>query len=117
MIQYYNFYKNQKNQNWYIDLPEWKGNIEELQMVLGADTLLDILAQDDDKIYIAIALTPFDHTHELHYKSGEDKGGWYELKSNLHNFDLWLCEVTQFIFGFLPEIIYMKKNKIKIYEK
>lgn len=34
------YYKNAKGE-WYADIPEWAGDLENLQMVEGADTLLE----------------------------------------------------------------------------
>jgi len=42
------FYKNAK-QEWYADIPEWGGDIAELQMVEGADDLLNWLAASADE--------------------------------------------------------------------
>ena len=44
----YKFYK--ENSTWYIDLPTWQGDKADLAMVLGADTLLDHLANVNGRI-------------------------------------------------------------------
>lgn len=31
---------------WFVVLPEWGGDKDELEMILGADTMLDVLADD-----------------------------------------------------------------------
>jgi len=104
---------------WYIDLPEFLeaglGNKNNLLMVDGADTLLDILAGNE----------PFDgHTHTLTKKSiGKNQalldylghapvgyGAYYDVKE-LDNHQLWLCPVTEYVFdGGYPDTIYLKKK-------
>ena len=42
----YKFYKEETGR-WYVDLPEWEGEKAELEMVLGADTFLEILSQGE----------------------------------------------------------------------
>lgn len=107
-MQFYNFYK--QHNKWYINLPDYPGNIEDLEMVLGADTLLDILSENTNTVDIILSLQPFEHSHELQFILDECNGGRYQVISNEHNFELWLCDVTTFVFGFLPKIIYIKKN-------
>ena len=53
MIRKVKFYK-EKSSRWYIDLPEWEGEKEDLEMVLGADDLLNILAEGEDFVYMQI---------------------------------------------------------------
>jgi hypothetical protein len=49
-------YKFNKEQGcWYIDLPNWAGTKGELQMVAGADTLLDHLSNNVTTVNIALS--------------------------------------------------------------
>jgi hypothetical protein len=107
MIKTFKFEKDQ-NSRWYIVLPEWKGDREDLEMVCGADTMLDIASQGDGHVYLTIGDEYFDtHTFTLNFNRHESGGGWYDLKSNLHEFEVWLCHVTKFVFnGDLPKTIY-----------
>ena len=41
---------NKEADRWYIDLPDWTGTKGELEMVAGADTLLDELDLDKDNV-------------------------------------------------------------------
>jgi hypothetical protein len=43
MRQILRFYRTTEDR-WYIDLPEWKGSIADLEMIEGADTMLDKLS-------------------------------------------------------------------------
>ena len=109
---------------WYIDLPEFielgLGNKNNLLMVDGADTLLDILAgnkpnksADGTEVNVTFGNEPFDnYTHTLTKKSiGKNQslldqvghatveyGAYYNVKE-LDNHQVWLCPVTEYVFG------------------
>ncbi len=112
----FRFYKDEEG--WFVDLPEWEGTKGELQMVMGADSFLEILAQGENEIDVTLSTEPFQNAEVLHFlyvgrlegpEYGE--GGWYYLKEYLGiPFDLkmWLCDVTKFVFGELPNKIYFK---------
>jgi len=107
----YNFEKDE-NGLWYIVLHEWTGDKSDLQMVCGADTMLDLLALGEKEIELTLSTTPFDHEFELNFNREEFDGGWYNLITNITSIDLpieevWLCKVTKFVFGYLPENIYI----------
>lgn len=103
----FNFEKDPDGR-WYIILPEWVGDREELEMVMGADTMLDILAQGENLVNVSISETPFkDAKFILTIKNYEAGGANYLLTSKLHNFEIWLCHVTTFVFGFFPKILYI----------
>ena len=119
---------------WYIDLPEFielgLGNKNNLLMVDGADTLLDILAgnkpnksADGTEVNVTFGNEPFDgHTHTLNKKvmgknqslldylghAPVDYGAYYDVKE-LDGHQVWLCPVTEYVFGGgYPETIYLK---------
>jgi hypothetical protein len=67
-MKYLNFEKNSNNE-WYVILPEWKGDKSELQMVCGADIMLDILSQGEKQIELCIDTISFDnYTMELEFE-------------------------------------------------
>lgn len=99
---------------WYADVPEWDGERWELEMVYGADTMLDIMAQGDDEVYLNLSTeepthVPYDTLEKI--KDTPDIGGaTYLMKSYKgieYNLEIWLCHVTSFVFGELPKIIYI----------
>lgn len=105
---FYTFYKAYSNQ-WFIDLPEWEGELEDLEMVSGADTMLDIIAQGRDRIRIRISTEPReDDRFMLTYLEDAAGGANYLLTSEKHSFDVWLCHVTKYVFGELPKRIYIQ---------
>ena len=112
----YRFYKDEYG--WFIDLPEWEGERWDLQMVAGADTFLDLLLQGEIETYVTLSSTPFEDCEMLlfeHYGRLEawelGEGAWYVLTSYQgqdYDLKMWLCNVTKFVFGDLPDKIYFK---------
>jgi len=115
-MKQYRFYRDELG--WFVDLPEWKGEKSDLQMVMGADTFLDILTQGDNEIYLYLSDEPFKDSYQLHFlhlgnlegpEYGE--GAWYSMREYLgldFNLKMWLCDVTKFVFGNFPKIIYFR---------
>lgn len=102
----YTFFKDEESR-WYIDLPEWDGPMEDLEMVMGADTMLDIISQGEDEIRVSISETYIPHKMWLTFIREESDGGMYQLSSTQHSFEVWLCHVTKFVFNKLPEKLYI----------
>lgn len=112
----YRFYKDEFG--WFVDLPEWEGEVWDLQMVAGADTFLDLLSQGESETYVILSPEPFSDCEELLYqKIGRlegwelGEGAWYFLNSYKgidYNISMWLCDVTKFVFGEFPNKIYFK---------
>lgn len=104
--------------NWFIVLPEWEGDPSQLQMVLGANTLLDELSPKEEDVSLLITTNIKEMREESksthHMKSWDwlqradfipvAEGYYYNHGSKY----LWLCPVTQFVFGEFPKIIYFK---------
>lgn len=109
------FYKNAKHE-WYADIPEWGGAIEDLQMVEGADDLLNWIAADRNECKLLMANERIENAEILNlvYIREENLGGGgdYLLESFRDEFKdhkLWLCNVTEFVFKQLPERIYFRE--------
>lgn len=101
-------FEKESDNNWYIVLPEWEGEHWELEMIMGADTMLDIISQGNSPIDVIISEEYFNGcTYTLTFLREEEGGGWYELKSDLFKFEVWLCHVTKFVFGYLPKKLYL----------
>jgi hypothetical protein len=123
MIRNNFIFERAENGEWFIILPEYieaGGNKSDLQMVAGADLFLDALAVGSDSVELQVSDKNFDDAEQLHFVSlgrfdGPEMGtgAWYELKTYKeieHNFKMWLCSVTLFIFEHkFPDIIYFKK--------
>lgn len=104
-----------ENGKWYIDLPEWTGPKSALQMVWGADTMLDRLAKDDNHIELQLSLTEIPDS--IHLKRNLRMFGGYSYKCTMDNTStiIWLCGVTKFVFGEFPRHLYISKD-IKSYK-
>lgn len=96
---------------WFIVLPDWKGNLEDLQMVNGADTMLDILSRQQNdvtlKVWLSKPATPCIGISKI---AQDGQGATYQV-SGCADYDgtIWLCNVTKFIFlGLHPQHIYFQ---------
>lgn len=117
MVNTYTFYKESYG-GWYIDLPaylEGGGSKGDLAMVAGADTMLDIMVAGGDRVALLLSLEPFPGFDELELLRPSDPalgGGDYilrQFKGQQLDHKVWLCGVTEYVFGFLPERIYIKR--------
>jgi hypothetical protein len=105
------FVKEKKK--WYIDLPNWTGRKSALQMVAGADTLLDYMAEGKTEVVLHASENKFDGCETLTlinkcFWNGAD----YKIdtyKNYQLNLKLWLCDVTKVVLGGFPEKIYFIK--------
>jgi hypothetical protein len=133
-VKYELFYK--ENGMWYISLPEFLnmglGNKNNLLMIDGSDTFLDILSgyepnstPDGTKISLVLCDQEFlGYTHRLTklnnglnqdilIKAGHapvDNGAYYMVEE-IPEHKLWLCPVTEYVFdGEYPDKIFLRKN-------
>ncbi|MDB5197859.1 MAG: hypothetical protein JWP88_2230 [Flaviaesturariibacter sp.] len=116
----YQFIRTERE--WYIDLPQYieqGGSKGDLQMVEGADKMLDMMAADSDKVTLTIATEPFDGADALILTEKCDPyiGGGYYLMRQYEgiavNRTMWLCQVTEFVFGDIPPEIFIRREVIK----
>lgn len=104
--KYLKFYK--ELDKWYVYLKYWTGSKDDLEMVLGADTMLDILSEGNDSVNLCISSEEFEGYKYLLTKThSESDGYWYDLTSEHINFPVWLCYVTTYIYGNFPDKIYI----------
>lgn len=104
---------------WYIDIPEWTGHKADLEMVEGADTMLNYVGQGYPRVDLTLSEQPFagaDELKLLNDHSDRPGGGGIYLLENYEgeelNQQMWLCEVTAWVFGKLPPVIYFKKSPL-----
>ena len=95
---------------WFVVLPDYEGDQEDLEMVGGADKLLDYLTEDNMCVKLIV------DDENVHYDwnrldlvSHDDSGGTYEV-SGVDGFDqeIWLCNVVHELYWDHPEVIYFK---------
>lgn len=112
-------FNREESGNWFIDLPEWTGSKAELQMVLGADTMLDILAKGEKTVSLEVSTEHFEGAKVLAWfgegVAGDPSfgGGMYRVhfteEGEEKDLDMWLCDVTKFVFGgYMPDLIFFK---------
>lgn len=101
------FEKDTEN-NWFIALPDYPGSHADLQMVSGADTLLNQLdIGDTGSIKIAVNTMPSNDDFKLKLMFKLLGGGLYRCVSPLKVSTVWLCKVVKYVFdGELPKTLY-----------
>lgn len=113
----YKFIKT--GQDWYIDLPEYieqGGSTADLQMVDGADKMLDMMAEGKNSVTLNIAREQFEGADILTLTEKCDPyigGGYYIMKQyegQEINRTMWLCQVTEFVFGDIPPLIFVRRE-------
>ena len=118
-----------ENGLWYVDLPEFLerglGTRNNLLMVDGSDTFLDLLSNQGNRVTLTISEQDFEgcqgkldkidwgKNQSLLDSIGHapvDYGAYYmvnELKGKPIQHRLWLCPVTEFVFGGYPNQIFI----------
>lgn len=109
-----------EDNQWYIDLPEWTGDHEDLEMVAGADQLCEQLSKDGKTLIIDINPSDtcdyVDPEEIVLIKTSEDYGADYEVHDNTWTINpdfeptvnvenIWICPVTKYVFGEYPKYI------------
>lgn len=101
-----------ENGKWFVVLPDYDGDQDDLEMVDGADKLLDFLTTDNLYVTVKVELEEFPDCSELKLIVHDELGGTYKV-NNVKGFneDIWLCNVVHYIFGEHPEVIYFKNDR------
>ncbi len=95
---------------WFVVLPDYDGDQEDLEMVDGADKLLEHLITDGMYVNVDVTLEGNEICPiMLELVAHDEIGGTYHT-DNLRNFkeDIWLCNVVHYLFGEHPERIYFR---------
>lgn len=100
-----------EDNRWYVVLSDYEGDHEDLEMVDGADRMCAALS--DDNMYVALDIAiekPSDGDYfTLEIEGHDDDGAHYNVVGCDRFADtIWLCNVTHFIFGEHPEVIYCR---------
>jgi len=102
-----------EGKKWYIVLPEWRGRKAALQMISGADTLLNYIAEGKLEVVLYVDEEDFDGAECMTLiEKCFWNGAFYRIetyKNNELNLKLWLCDVTKVVLGEFPEKIYFSK--------
>ena len=93
---------------WFVDIP-WDGDINDLQMVSGADTLLDCHDKDGNGIVTCVLLENGDKPKNgwcvTYFKklSESEYGATYSVEDVHYRGDIWLCSVLKYVLGEYPD--------------
>ena len=108
----FKFYKNDQGE-WWLKLPEWKGDPEDLQMIEGADEWLDLISEGQLSVELEMSDDFFENAATLTLLRVREEnfggGGIYYLETyqaKKTDLKLWLCEVTSFVFDYMPQKLY-----------
>ena len=100
-----------KEDTWYADIPGVSK--EECEMVQGAEVMLDVIAQEQAKV--KLKLTPNVEDSEatlIKTDETEDGGANYVFTEWIgipYDYPVWLCTVTQLVFGSHPKNFKIEK--------
>jgi hypothetical protein len=117
-MRHLRFYKESDQwfeDKWFVELPDWTGDKADLEMVSGADTMLEIMAEGERNFIVALSDTYFENSDEIKFiRMADDigNGAYYfmeKYKGIKLDLNIWLCDVTIFAFGKFPEKIYIAK--------
>ena len=101
-----------QDDRWYIDLPEWTGDHEDLEMIAGADNLCEYFAQGKDNITVNVVTTNiFKKKGDIILqKCFEEYGGCtYDILDDpIGIINIWICEVSEYVLGEFPKYISIK---------
>lgn len=110
-------FEKDSDSRWYAVLPTWTGAREDLEMVCGADIMLNIISQGSYDGSVSLFLSAdeiCDYDFILHKEmdTPDIGGATYSLKGLIfgihYEFDIWLCDVTNHVFSCLPTDIYVR---------
>jgi hypothetical protein len=99
------------DQRWYLKDERWKGDKEELQMVAGADYLLEAIKHKANSVCLRVltekTYSPLmtDSLRLTHAKALDDRGTYI---IPLVGWQFWLCSVTKWVFGYMPTDLYFR---------
>ena len=95
---------------WFAVIPSWPGPRAALAMVDGADTFLDLLSDGANHVTLKLSMDPKETWRELNYlrPHAYGDGAYYKYQDNERFHKMWLCGVTEFVFGEMPERIWFE---------
>ena len=117
-----------QDNKWYADVPNH--TLDENEMVMGSDTVLDLIADNKDEVILTLSDEDDKHSMlTMTIKEHDSEGAYYTISGFLYNkfldlFDLdsssvsfditneiWVCNVTHDVFDTYPNNIYVLNVK------
>lgn len=90
-------------------------NYTGMPRVEGAETILNFMSAGANKVTLAMNTEPFEQASTLELLQSCQPfldGGYYvlrEYEGKEINYQMWLSDVTRYIFGDIPDKIYIRK--------
>ncbi len=108
-------FTREENDRWFVDFPNWPLSYDNLEMVAGADDLLDILNDGSEHVKLIVSTKEMERCIVLNKeKSALTKGAFYTIETRLRDWNpkkkLWLCPVTLTVLGCYPQKLYFKRK-------
>jgi hypothetical protein len=100
---------------WYVDLPEWTGAKSDLEMITGAGSMIDMMAEGNPEVLIKVSDTYFENSNEIEFiRMADDigNGAYYFMEKYIGieiRLEMWLCNVTLSVFEGFPMKIFIAK--------
>ena len=93
---------------WFVILPDYKGKVEDLEMVCGADVLIETLSKGEPIVKVLVSDEQLfsEDNYELNLKEVDNYGGTYKLIPEDIGKEIWLCNVTKEVLGNFPGTIF-----------
>lgn len=88
---------------WFIDI-EYNGDIADLEMVAGADKLIESISPTLKETK-TIRIVPYKTGNELRKLEEYEMGCTYFADTFGYRDEIWLCNVTKIVLGRFPEVI------------
>jgi hypothetical protein len=109
----FRFYKESSGR-WFVDLPEWKAAKWHLEMVEGADYVLDSFKSEHrNDVTLYVSLEHFDGAEVLEKSFDDPQGDGADYRywdtNTKAMMTVWLCGVTEWYYGYMPDKIYFRK--------
>lgn len=101
---------------WFIDLPSWMGNRDDLKMLAGADKLLEFAAAGRSEVNVRllrknttepvkVALARRQYSQGGAIYDVIDYTGAKFTSKHLPVDEIWICSVTRYVLHVFPEVL------------
>lgn len=94
---------------WYVILPEYEGEQEDLEMVDNADNFLEALTEDGLYVYLDVNMEApnVGDFFILEMEAHDDDGAFYNvIDCDRFSGTIWLCNVVHAVYGEHPQTLY-----------
>lgn len=109
-------FTKEENGRWYVDFPGWPLSHDNLEMVAGADDLLDYLSMGHRHIQLRVRVSnndiPSTGVKLTKDHSRLTQGAFYNVVNGGRTKRLWLCPVTLCVLGRYPKYIIIETHRI-----